>query len=622
MRTTVAPTALLKVRRPGRYDQGVTDATAVGAVDAKVDGVTDPPTRQSRRRYDWATIVVALAAAASLVPFVVAGVRGVATPWTPVSDQAIEALRMHDVGTRYTPLLGAYSRLGWRHPGPLLFWIGAPFLRLLGPSGLFMAVAAINLAALAGALAAARRLGGRVLMGSVAAVASVMVHTLGPVRLVDPWNPHVTYLPLLCFVLCAAAAAEGVARWALPAAVVSGSFVAQSHLGAAPVVVGGTIGAAVWWWSIRPGGAALPRPWRTGLVFIALWSGPLVDQAVGRHNLTDLADYFLGGNGARASLREALGAAARQFGLRPAWTGGPEVSFLGRVVPAPLWTLAASATALVATWLAARRQDDGVPRRLVGYAGWLGLVSVAAMTRTTGGLLAYVLRWTWPIAVLGAAAVVLVAGRSLTGRPTTRQAGALATVVAVVAVVAATATTVDVLRTDLRPSARYSIATASLSEGVRQRLPVGRYGLTWMDPLAFIGVPQSLGMDLERRGYDIVFPPSEAYAVERRRTGTAPDRPTIMVVGGRFRTDFEEPSGSRRLAMHRPPLAEVDQEQVASLRARIRADTTGPTGPLDAEADIAALIEDGADPRDVTELIYLQSETPYDVWLIPPAQQK
>ncbi len=602
----------------------MTDATAVGAVDtevgAELPGVAEIPTRPSRHGYDWTTVVLGVAAVASLAPFVVAGARGLATPWTPVSDQAIEALRMHDVGTRYTPLVGSYSRLGWRHPGPLLFWIGAPFLRSFGPSGLLMAFAALNLAGLAGALGAAQRLGGRVLMGSVTAVASVMVHTLGPVRLVDPWNPHVTYLPLLCFVLCAAAAAEGRARWALPAAVVSGSFVAQSHLGAAPVVVGGALGAVVWWWSVRPVGSALPRPWRTGLLALALWSGPIVDQLTGQQNLTDLAVYFLGGEGTRAPLGDALGAAASEFGLPPVWTGGPEDDFLGRVVAAPIWTLGASAAVLAATWVVARTSDDGVPRRLVGYAGWLGLVSVAAMTRTTGGLLAYVVRWTWPIAVLGTAAVALVAGRSLSGRRTAgRAAGALA---AVVAVVAATATTVDVIRTDLRPSARYSKVTAALSDGVRQRLPVGRYGLAWRDPVAFIGVPQSMGMDLERRGYDIVFPPSEAYAVEERRTGTAPDRPTIVVVGGRFMAEFEEPAGARRLAAHRPRITEADRDRIASLQADIRVDTTGPTGPLGAAADLAALMADGADPKEVNELIYLQSEAPYDVWLVPAESEK
>ncbi|MBA3280831.1 MAG: hypothetical protein H0U29_01225, partial [Acidimicrobiia bacterium] len=213
-----------------------------------------------RRRWSAGpgTPVIAMVAAVAAVPLLVAGLRGLATPWTPVSDQAIEALRMHDVGSRHTPLLGAYSRLGWRHPGPLLFWVGAPFLRLFGPSGLLLGSATINLAGLMGALAAARRLGGALLVVPVAATSAAMVHTLGPVRLVDPWNPHVTYLPLLCFLLCSAAAAEGGARWPLPAAIMSGSFVAQSHLGAAAPVAAGTLGAVAWWWSARTDDAALP----------------------------------------------------------------------------------------------------------------------------------------------------------------------------------------------------------------------------------------------------------------------------------------------------------------------------------------------------------------------------
>ena len=58
--------------------------------------------------------------------------------WTPVSDDAGIWMRTWDVGTRHTPLVGPPSRFGWHHPGPLLFYLLAPLLRLFGglPSAL------------------------------------------------------------------------------------------------------------------------------------------------------------------------------------------------------------------------------------------------------------------------------------------------------------------------------------------------------------------------------------------------------------------------------------------------------------------------------------------------------
>ena len=571
-----------------------------------------------------------MVAAVAAVPLLVAGLRGLATPWTPVSDQAIEALRMHDVGGRHTPLLGAYSRLGWRHPGPLLFWVGAPFLRLFGPSGLLLGIATINLAGLMGALAAARRLGGALLVVPVAATSAVMMLTLGPVRLVDPWNPHVTYLPLLCFLLCSAAAAEGGARWPLPAAVVSGSFVAQSHLGAAAPVAAGTLGAVAWWWSTRADDAALPRPWRSGLLAVGLWSGPLVDQVAGRHNLTDLATFFLKGDEGRPTLQEALAAGARELGVRPAWAGSTESGVLARVAPAPIWMLVASAALLAAAWFGARWAGDRVARRLVAYVGWLGVASVAAITRTTDGLLAYVLRWTWPIGALGAACLAFVAARALstrpsavaanTGRPRAYSAALVATG-AVVTGVVALAATVNVARTDLRPDARNSEAAEVLSEGVRDRVPVGRYGLAWQDPVPFAGVPQSVGMELVRHGYDVVFPSSEAYAVDVHRTGTAPGRPTLVVIGRNRRASWEAPNGARRIAAYRP-LSSAQERRRAQLEASVRAEASRPAGPIKAGPLLApGLVDDGADPSEVRRLGELQLETAYDVWLVPPVAQ-
>ena len=52
--------------------------------------------------------------------------------WYPVLDLAMTELRVRDVGTRYTPLIGLPGRIGTTlaeqgsHPGPLSFYLLAP----------------------------------------------------------------------------------------------------------------------------------------------------------------------------------------------------------------------------------------------------------------------------------------------------------------------------------------------------------------------------------------------------------------------------------------------------------------------------------------------------------------
>jgi hypothetical protein len=69
------------------------------------------------------TIVVAVIALA-LIPIAVSIVRVVAQHhFAPNGDVALIELRVRDVGTSHTPLVGSYQRYGWNQPGPLLFYL-------------------------------------------------------------------------------------------------------------------------------------------------------------------------------------------------------------------------------------------------------------------------------------------------------------------------------------------------------------------------------------------------------------------------------------------------------------------------------------------------------------------
>ena len=93
---------------------------------------TADPSRPAARPARPLVIAVAVAIA---IPFLVLLVRTVLSPWVSFSDWATIELRVRDVGTSSTPLVGPYSRYGWNHPGPLLFYALALPYRLLGREG-------------------------------------------------------------------------------------------------------------------------------------------------------------------------------------------------------------------------------------------------------------------------------------------------------------------------------------------------------------------------------------------------------------------------------------------------------------------------------------------------------
>ena len=69
------------------------------------------------------------------MPVFVLLVRVLLSGWLSSSDWAAIELRTRDVGTWRTPLVGPYSRYGWNHPGPLLFYVLAVPYRMLGAQG-------------------------------------------------------------------------------------------------------------------------------------------------------------------------------------------------------------------------------------------------------------------------------------------------------------------------------------------------------------------------------------------------------------------------------------------------------------------------------------------------------
>src|SRR4051812_34887712 len=188
---------------------------------------------RARRRIGLFAVVVVLV----VLPLIVAVASLIGTHWHASGDDALELLRIREVGSRHMPLTGAQSRFGWNHPGPLLFWGLAPFNWAFGPSGVLVGVGLLNAAALVATLFIARRRGGLAFVVVLGIAMLALLRALGSIVLIDPWNPWVAVVPFLLYLLLAWSVAERD-YGALPALVAVGSFLAQTHVGYAPLVLG------------------------------------------------------------------------------------------------------------------------------------------------------------------------------------------------------------------------------------------------------------------------------------------------------------------------------------------------------------------------------------------------
>ena len=134
----------------------MSESTGEGAIARleRVPGVSGPST-------PWAGFVVGLVLWAIVVLPMVVGLVALRNPrWYPIADLAQTELRVRDVGTQHTPLIGLAGRIGdyfdaGSHPGPLSFYLMAPTYRLLGKSAFAFATSAVVLHALSVARVAA-----------------------------------------------------------------------------------------------------------------------------------------------------------------------------------------------------------------------------------------------------------------------------------------------------------------------------------------------------------------------------------------------------------------------------------------------------------------------------------
>jgi hypothetical protein len=101
-------------------------------------------------------------------------------------------------------LVGPYSRSGFHHPGPALFYVLAPFVRLLEPTGpgLYLGAVIVNAAApIAAVTVVWRRVGALAALWAAAAI-GLFCLCLGVGTVREPWNPYLVVAPMVCSPCC------------------------------------------------------------------------------------------------------------------------------------------------------------------------------------------------------------------------------------------------------------------------------------------------------------------------------------------------------------------------------------------------------------------------------------
>ncbi|MGZ6909529.1 MAG: hypothetical protein ACXVJ7_17820 [Acidimicrobiia bacterium] len=345
----------------------------------------------------WLRIAIALLMVA---PAVVAIVVIVGRPWHPVDDLAIIDLHVRDVWSVHFPLTGLFSRPGWNHPGPAMFWLIGLLSGVTGGAAWATRVGGPVLAAIAFVwLAVTTARAGRGPLLAAAAVSGFTFLAFEPWVVTDPWNLHIPLPYFVVFLFLTVLAAAGSSRHLIGMSVAA-SLILQTHVAYGLLLALGFAYVLGWILADARRSGHLPPAWKSTLawcagIWLVSWIPPLVDVVI--HwpgNLGKVASYFAHGAYTHVGLTEATRIFADDFRPIPPWLGATERTqpITGLAIPASLVWLAVPAALLVIGLLAARRAHNRLTTRAVAFAAVLAVGAIIAISRADGPH-AYTFQW-------------------------------------------------------------------------------------------------------------------------------------------------------------------------------------------------------------------------------------
>lgn len=529
-------------------------------------------------------IVRRIALALTLAPFVVGAAAllvAVGGDYHPWSDHALTELQTRSVG-RDDVSVGLYSRDGWNHPGPALFYVLAPFYWITGGMsvGISIGALAINGAAVAGMGLVARRRGGTPLMLITLLACGMLMRTLSAEFLQDPWNCFVTTLPFGLLILLSWSMWQGD-RWALPVAAAVTTFLAQTHIGfvalATPLLGWGVIGllsgvVAAGDRSARLTAARrLSRPALTGVVVLVVGWLPTLTDTLGREpsNLGEVVEWFRHPADPAHTVAEGVKVMAGPLGGLPEWmTTKRGFGFAGQSqyidVPQVPWMLAVLVAAGVVLW---RRRVAGTTS-LMATLGLTFVLGVAAVARTVGVAFDYRLRWTLVPAMVAFVAIAW-GGWTLVAARWPRVGARALTTVALVGVTVLSGVNMVTAATAGTPQNGDSESLQVLTTQVVAALPDDP-GTIMVTDAGHSGAWHARGLllQLERRGFDVGVEESLSNEYGRHRVVDPAEADTVLIVTRDEFVDLvDERPGARLIAewYARP------EEEIADLEADLAA---------------------------------------------------
>jgi hypothetical protein len=389
-------------------------------------------------------------------------------------DVALIELQIRDVFSTNTPLVGAYSRYGWAHPGPLMFELFAVPYRVFGndATALRLTTLIFNVAVSTALLWLLWRRGTAAVV-SIGTAFVLLVWGLPPGALSYGWNVTVTDLPFVLVVVGCWCALCGD-RGALLIAALAASFVFQSHVGVG-IVLGPALVvtvAVVVRRAVRDGVDA--RRWAIGSAVVALTFVPALYDTVFHWpgNLGELARWSVTNDEPSVGLADGLRMLGRVSSLSFPFEPGIPGRFLLGVATIEVGLLPGLSLVLLAgAGVVAWRSGWPVERALCALMGIVWVSAVVAVASITYPLGWWLVDWFQPLGWLTWGTIALV-----TWRAVQRYADRATVVVVAVTgwlvllVVAVVAHTADVVRADdraaevVRPVDELTDAAESITE--------------------------------------------------------------------------------------------------------------------------------------------------------------
>ena len=537
-----------------------------------------------------------IAAAAGLGALTLLGsIAAFTQGWVPVSDAALIAMHVADVPGNL-PLVGAWSRMGWSHPGPFQYYLLALAYRL-GFSHTAALMAGTLVVTTGGAAAAwlLARLRDRVAGALVLASLVAVMAGRAPVDLRDPWNPYVGIVLTGTLVVAGWLASE---RRTAGAVVVLplGSLLVQAHVGYVPVVAATVAGALVAS-AISDEDPFPTRGWLWGVAAtVLMWIPPLYEQVTSPEGNLGLLFADLGSGGAAAGPLEGVQALSASLALPPSWLGR---SFqLGADGIEPTWAVPVLLAIPLAGLVVAIRSGNrsGVRALTVSFAALLG--TGVGISRVTGALHEYLFSGLGAVAAVTVALGSWILVTELVGRSRVRSLVA-ATLLAACALVCVVAGVRQFGVTG--PYESTAEAVAAVAPMVVDDAGTDAVHIEAVPEFTTFAALPGFVLALEEAGVDVVVPEGAEREFGAHRTGDEKGRVRYLVALPGM-VDALAQQGWTLVGSH-DPLPAADSAAAAALDAEF----------LELQEDLDMAVEQGAETDELESRIRRNRDQVYEI---------